>query len=260
MERPGIFITGAAAGIGRATAKLFASRGWFVGAYDMNAAGLAALAAELGSGNCITGKLDVTDASALADALEAFFQAAGRRLDVLFNCAGILSVGNFEDIPLARHHLIVDINLKGVLNGFHCALPYLKQTRGARVVSMASASAVFGSPAYASYSATKFAVRGLTEAMNIEWARHGITVMAVWPIFVNTAMVTEIEQPESLKKMGVHLQASDVANVIWRAAHRPRWLPRVHWFVGAQTWFLWMATRLMPVWMMRLTTRRVTGY
>lgn len=260
MERPGIFITGAAAGIGRATAKLFASRGWFVGAYDMNAAGLASLASEIGSANCVTGKLDVTDAAAFASALDGFFQAAGRRLDVLFNCAGILSVGHYEDIPLPRHHQIVDINLKGVLNGFHCALPYLKQTRGARVISMASASAVYGSPAYASYSATKFAVRGLTEAMNIEWARHGITVMDVWPIFVNTAMVTEIEQPESLKKMGVHLQATDVANVIWRAANRPRWLPRVHWFVGAQTWFLWMATRLMPVWLMRLTTRRVTGY
>ena len=260
MTRPGIFITGAAAGIGRATAKLFAMRGWFVGAYDMNVAGLESLAAEIGPANCVTGKLDVTDATALSAALNQFFQAAGRRLDVLFNCAGILSVGHYEDIPLSRHHQIVDINLKGVMNGFHCALPYLKQTRGARVISMASASAVYGSPAYASYSASKFAVRGFTEAMNIEWARHGITVMDVWPIFVNTAMVTEIEQPESLKKMGVHLQATDVAQVIWRAANRPRWLPRVHWFVGAQTWVLWMATRIIPVWLMRLTTKRITGY
>jgi NAD(P)-dependent dehydrogenase (short-subunit alcohol dehydrogenase family) len=260
MERPGIFITGAAAGIGRATAKLFASRGWFVGAYDMNVAGLESLAAEIGAGNCITGKLDVTDAAAFSAALGRCFEAAGRRLDVLFNCAGILSVGHFEDIPLSRHHQIVDINLKGVLNGFHCALPFLKQTRGARVISMASASAIYGSPAYASYSASKFAVRGLTEAMNIEWARHGITVMDVWPIFVNTAMVTEIEQPESLKKMGVHLQASDVASVIWRAAHRPHWLPRVHWFVGRETWFLWLATRLIPVWLMRVITKRITTY
>jgi NADP-dependent 3-hydroxy acid dehydrogenase YdfG len=260
MERPGIFITGAAAGIGRATATLFAARGWFVGGYDMNVAGLEALASSLGTGNCITERLDVTDPAALLAALNRFFQAAGRRLDVLFNCAGILSVGNFEEIPLPRHHQIVDINLKGVLNGMHCALPYLKQTRGARVISMASASAIYGSPAFASYSASKFAVRGLTEAMNIEWARHGITVMDVWPIFVNTAMITEIEQPESLKKMGVHLQATDVAQVIWRAAKRPRSLPRVHWFVGAQTWMLWLATRLIPVWVMRLTTRRISGY
>ena len=260
MERPGIFITGAAAGIGRATAKLFASRGWFIGAYDMNLAGLESLAAELGAGNCITGKLDVTDAAALSGAISGFFLAAGRRLDVLFNCAGILSVGDFEDIALPRHHQIVDINLKGVINGFHCALPYLKQTPGARVISMASASAIYGSPAYASYSATKFAVRGFTEALNIEWARHGITVMDVWPIFVNTAMVTDIEQPQSLKKMGVHLQATDVAQVIWRAANRSRFWPRVHWFVGRETWMLWLATRLMPVWLMRLTTKRITAY
>src|ERR1044071_8088586 len=203
MERPSIFITGAAAGIGRATAQRCASQGWFVGAYDMDAAGLDSLKSALGAGNYVTETLNVTDPVALSAALDRFFQAAGRRLDVMFNCAGILSVGNFEDIALPRHHAMVDVNLKGVINGFHCALPYLKQTRGARVISMASASAIYGSPAFASYSASKFAVRGLTEAMNIEWARHGITVMDVWPIFVNTAMVTEIiEQPESLKKMG----------------------------------------------------------
>src|ERR1700752_5091361 len=114
MERPSIFITGAAAGIGRATAQLFSSHGWFVGLYDMNPAGLTSLEAELGAGKCIAETLDVTDAGALAAALERFFQAAGRRLDVLFNCAGILSVGNFEDIPLPRQLQMVDINLKGV--------------------------------------------------------------------------------------------------------------------------------------------------
>ncbi len=260
MDRPAIFITGAAAGIGRATAQLFGSHGWFAGIYDMNAAGLASLKGELGAGNCTAETLDVTDAAALSSALNRFFHAAGRRLDVLFNCAGILSVGNFEDIPLARHHQLVDINLKGVINGFHCALPYLKQTPGARVISMASASAIYGSPAYASYSATKFAVRGLTEALNVEWSRHGILVMDVWPIFVNTAMVTAIEAPESLKRMGVHLQAADVAGVIYKAATRPRWRTRVHWLIGLQTWMLAIAARLMPTWLTRLTTKQVSGY
>jgi NAD(P)-dependent dehydrogenase (short-subunit alcohol dehydrogenase family) len=260
MERPSIFITGAAAGIGRATAQLFASRGWFLGLYDMNAAGLDSLKTELGAGRCVAGILDVTDPAAFAAALDGFFQAAGRRLDVMFNCAGILSVGHFEDIPLSRHHQMVDINLKGVINGFHGALPYLKQTRGARVVSMASASAIYGSPAYASYSASKFGVRGLTEALNVEWSRHGILVMDVWPIFVNTAMVTAIEAPESLKKMGVHLQAGDVADVIYKAATRPRWLTHVHWYVGFQTWVLAIATRLLPTWVSRLTSKTVSGY
>jgi NADP-dependent 3-hydroxy acid dehydrogenase YdfG len=260
MDRPGIFITGAAAGIGRATARMFASQGWLVGIYDMNVAGIEALRQELGAANCIAEKLDVTDAAALSAALERFVAASGKRLDVLFNCAGILSVGNFEDIALARHHAMVDVNLKGVLNGFHCALPYLKRTRGARVISMCSASAIYGSPAYASYSATKFAVRGLTEALNVEWARFGILVMDVLPIFVNTAMVTEIEAPESLKKMGLHLQPEDVARVIWKAAKRPQWLTHVHWYVGLQTWMLAIATRLLPTWVTRMTTRRVSGY
>src|ERR1043166_254867 len=102
MERPSIFITGAAAGIGRATAQLFASQGWFVGAYDMDAAGLDSLKSALGPGNCVAETLNVTDPVALAAALERFFQAAGRRIAVMFHCAGILSVRHFEAIRPAR--------------------------------------------------------------------------------------------------------------------------------------------------------------
>src|SRR5260221_8382523 len=124
MDRPSIFITGAAAGIGRVTAELFSSGGWFVGAYDMNAAELESLRSGLGAQNCLVETLDVADAAALSSALNRFFETAGGGLDVLFNCAGIVSVAHFEDIPLARHHQIVDVNLKGVLNGFSTALPY----------------------------------------------------------------------------------------------------------------------------------------
>ena len=259
MDRPSIFITGAAAGIGRATAELFSSRGWFVGAYDMNAAELESLRARLGVENCLAETLDVTDAAALSSALSRFFQTR-RRLDVLFNCAGIVSVAHFEDIPLQRHHQIVDINLKGVLNGFSAALPYLKQTRGARVISMCSASAIYGAPAFASYSATKFAVRGLTEALNIEWARHGIKVMDLMPLFVQTQMVTSVTTvPGSLARLGVRLQPQDIAKAVWRAAHW-KWWPRVHWYPGIQTWLMALLQKLSPAWLNRLSTKLVTGY
>ncbi len=65
-----------------------------------------------------------------------------------------------------RHALIVDINLKDVINGCHAALPRLRHTPDSRVINLASASAIYGTPGYASYSATKFAVRGLSEALN----------------------------------------------------------------------------------------------
>lgn len=261
MTRPAIFVTGAAAGIGRETAKLFAARGWFVGLYDVNAEALRALAGEIGAAQCHYAALDVTDAAQFADRLAAFFDAAGQRLDLLFNNAGIAASTDFEQIPLARHHAVVDVNVNGVINGCHAALPYLQQTPGARVINMASASALYGSPGFAVYSATKFAVRGLTEALNVEWARYDITVMAIWPLFVQTAMVEKFEQrPQSLDRLGLRLAPADVAQCVWRAAQRsPRW-PRVHWLVGWQTWLLYLSMRWSPAWLNRWTTRRVSGY
>lgn len=260
--RPSIFITGAAAGIGRATAERFSRAGWFVGLYDVNEAGVRDLAGQLEP--AVAGSLDVTDAGAYAIALEAFFSAAGGRLDLLFNNAGIVTIGDFEQVPLARHHAVVDVNFKGVINGCHLALPYLKRTPGARVISMCSASALYGSPPFTVYGASKFAVRGFTEALNVEWARHGITVMDVLPLFVDTPMVRGFESaPQSMERLGLRLQADDIARTVWQAAQWAdrRWSwPRVHWLPGLQTWALYLSAKFLPVWLNRWTTRLVTGY
>ena len=260
MSRPAIFVTGAAAGIGRATAELFASRGWFVGLYDIDETGVRALAASLAPGASVAGRLDVTDAAAFAGALAQFWQASGQRLDLLFNNAGIVAVDDFEKIPLARHHAIADVNFKGVINGCHAAAQYLKRTPDARVISMSSASAMYGTPAFASYSASKFAVKGFTEALDIEWARFGVTVMDVLPLFVDTPMTRQFEMhPKSMDTLGMHLNAADIANTVWRAAHW-RWWPRVHWYPSAQGRVLALANKLMPAWFTRWTTRLVSGY
>jgi NAD(P)-dependent dehydrogenase (short-subunit alcohol dehydrogenase family) len=155
-------------------------------------------------------------------------------LDVLLNNAGILASGALEDIPLARQHLLIDVNVKGVLNGCYLALPYLKQRKNSRVINLCSASALYGQPSLAVYSATKFAVRGLTEALDLEWASHGIRVMDVLPLFVQTDMVTNMNA-DSIKNMGVHLSASDVANTILQAARYQGRLAKVHWTVGKST-------------------------
>lgn len=261
--KPSIFITGAGAGIGAATARLFAARGWFVGLYDVNESAVLELSRELGP-SVVTGRLDVTDPARFKAVLSEFFEAAGNRLDVLFNNAGIAATDAFEDIDLQRHHAVVDVNLKGVVNGCYYALPYLKQTTGSRVISMCSASAIYGAPSFAVYSGTKFAVRGLTEALNVEWARHGVTVMDVMPLFVDTPMVRSFENPpKSMERMGLRLVADDIANTVWKAANWPtRWWawPRVHWLPGLQSKLLWLATKYLPVWLSRLTTRIITGY
>jgi NAD(P)-dependent dehydrogenase (short-subunit alcohol dehydrogenase family) len=125
---------------------------------------------------------------------------------------------------------------------------------------MSSASAMYGTPDFASYGATKFAVKGFTEAMNIEWARHRIKVMDILPLFVDTAMVRNFEMhPKSMDTLGMGLVADDVARTVWRAAHWRLW-PRAHWYPSAQGWFLALANKLMPAWFTRLTTKMVSGY
>jgi NAD(P)-dependent dehydrogenase (short-subunit alcohol dehydrogenase family) len=255
MSRPSIFITGAAAGIGRATALRFAREGWFVGLFDLDEAGVQALAAELGPEQAMAGVLNVAEADAWLPALATFFRQT-RRLDLLLNNAGILASGPFGEIPLSRQHLIVDVNFKGVLNGCHAALPFLRQTPGARVINMASASAIYGQPSLATYSATKFAVRGFTEALDLEWQAFGIRVMDIMPLFVSTHMVDGMNA-KSVKSLGVRLTAEDVAATIWEAAAYTGRTPRVHWTVGLQTRLFFTATGLSPAWVSRLLTRLI---
>lgn len=229
IDRQCVFITGAAAGIGRATARLFSQRGWFVGIADIDAPALAQLAQDLGA-STMRFRLDVTSADEWNAALGAFFEKTGR-LDLLVNNAGILISGPFESNALARHDALVDVNIKGVIRGCHCARPFLARTPGARVVNLSSSAAIYGQAALATYSATKFAVRGLTEALNIEWQDQGIRVMDVMPLFVQTGMVKDMDAA-SIRRLGVRLTPEDVANEIWKAAHYRGGLGKVHWPVG----------------------------
>ncbi|MCP5067953.1 MAG: SDR family oxidoreductase [bacterium] len=265
--KPCIFITGGGAGIGLATAKLFARNGWFVGIYDCDdasaAAALEALQREArdrstDSGPDIgcCGRIDVREPASIAAALEDFRARGTGKLDILFNNAGVLSVDPFEDVPLNQHHQHIDVNAKGVVNCCHLAFPMLRDTAGARVISMASASASFGVPDFATYSATKFFVRGLTEALNIEWARHDIQVSDIWPPFVSTPMVTNIERSTAIDKMGVELVAEDVAAVVWQAAHGKK----VHWPMTAKFKMLMWFIKFLPYAASRAMIANVTGY
>lgn len=253
MDRKTIFITGAASGIGRATAERFAGQGWFVGLYDIDEPALMFLHQQLGAEHSCYRRLDVTDTTSIAAAIEQFGQATKGRMDVLFNCAGVLTTGRFEEIEPAAHHRIIDVNFKGLLNCSLAAYKLLKATPDAAVVSMSSASAGYGTPEYASYSATKFAVRGLTEALNIEWAKHDIHVCDVMPPFVDTPMLEATRGTESAEKMGVHLTPADVANIVYKAAQGNR----IHWVVSWRYKLLYGLMRLLPSRLQRWAMRQV---
>lgn len=256
---PSIFITGAAAGIGRAVAERFTQQGWFVGIYDVDEVAVQALARQLGDRCCVARRLDVASPENWLEALPGFWQAAGR-LDLLFNNAGVAVGGLLEEADLTRHHRLIDINLKGVLNGCHAALPYLKRTPGARVVNMCSASALYGQPMLSTYSASKAAVRSLTEALDIEWRRHRIRVVDVLPLFVSTAMVVdEVSKMKTVQKLGVHLSADDVARAVWRLATTAPWRLPVHSAVGWQTRMFCLLAKLSPDAINRFVTARMAG-
>jgi NAD(P)-dependent dehydrogenase (short-subunit alcohol dehydrogenase family) len=224
-----IFITGAASGIGRETALLFGERGFKVGLFDLNQKGLEEVAAQVGAGRAVTGVLDVRDFAAYQQAVADFAAFSGGRMDVLFNCAGVMRMGPFADTSIEDHRLTLEINVIGVLHGIYASLGLLKATPGAHILSMGSASGIYGVPDLAIYSASKFFVRGLTEGLNLEFEKLGITVTDIMPLYVNTPMVqTQSYHAGSLKTFGARLTPRQIAEIAWKAAHGKK----VHWVPG----------------------------
>src|SRR5690606_31918875 len=162
-----IFVTGAGSGIGRATAKLFADRGWFVGLFDVNPTGLEETAAMLPEGQRISMTFDVRDRAGRPRAVDARGQATNRRMHVLFNNAGVGRGGPLDEMPPDEIDLPLAVNLKGVINGVNAAIVLLRETPGGRIINVASVAGVFGAPNMAVYCATKSGVRGLTAAPHI---------------------------------------------------------------------------------------------
>lgn len=241
-----ILITGAASGIGAATARLFHRRGWAVGLVDLSGDALAALADELGG--AWHRALDVTDVEAIQAALVDFCGQHDGQLRLLFNGAGILHCGRFAEIPLSEHTRAIQINVLGLLQFCHAAFPYLQNTANAQVINMGSASAQYGVPTMASYSASKFAVRGLTEALELEWREHGIRVGDLMPPFVATPMVANQQYvPPVMRRLGVRLNAEDIAEGAWQQAHGPA----VHRPISLQFKLMYWAGQLSPSWLNR---------
>ncbi|MFW6346994.1 MAG: SDR family oxidoreductase [Cyclonatronaceae bacterium] len=225
-----IFITGAASGIGRETARLFARKGWFVGLFDINEEGLRELAAELDPQACCLHRLDVTSQESYAKAVAHFSEHTGGKMDALFNCAGIMYMGPLEKVSLEQQLRTMRINVEGIIIGIYAALPLLKTTPGATILSMSSASAMYGVPDLAVYSASKFAVRGLTEALNIELEKYGIHTTDIMPLYVQTNMISSQQHKAgTLDIFGATLRPKDIAEVAFEATQKRRthWVPTI---------------------------------
>ncbi|WP_038344513.1 SDR family oxidoreductase [Acinetobacter sp. A47] len=246
-----VFISGAAQGIGAEIARLFYQQGYKVGIYDINEVQAQALASTLGK-HAKAGYLDVSHYQQWQIALQQFQHWAGE-LNILVNNAGILHSGAFENTDILAHHRTIDINIKGLLNGCHAALAHLQQASFARVINLSSASAIYGQADLASYSASKFAVRGLTEALDVEWQKYNIRVLDVMPLFVHTSMVNNMDAG-SIQHIGVSLSAADVARqVLHLARQKDHALLATHTPVGIKTKLMYQLSNLSPQFLNRIT-------
>ena len=218
-----VAITGAARGIGLATAKACAARGMKVAIGDLDEAE-AKRAAESVPG-AVGLPLDVTD----RESFEAFLDAADEQLgniDVLVNNAGIMQLGPFVDEDDVTAKRQVDINVHGVMYGMKIVLPRFQARNAGHLVNIASSAGKGGFPGGATYCGTKHFVVGLSEAVRAELRDTDIEVSCVMPGVVNTELASGLPSARGVK----NVEPEEVAAEIVSALEQPRfdvYVPRV---------------------------------
>jgi NAD(P)-dependent dehydrogenase (short-subunit alcohol dehydrogenase family) len=182
-------ITGAGSGIGRALAQLLAGRGCPVAIFDIDEAGLAETERSLSGRPVLARRLDVSDRDAqlqLAEEVRAWSPAP---LGAVFNNAGVTLSQTVESVSDEDFRWIVDINFWGVVHGTKAYLPWLIEQNAGAVVNTSSVFGIIAWPTQAAYNATKFAVRGFTEALRHELRGTGVRAVSVHPGGVATSIV-----------------------------------------------------------------------
>lgn len=251
VERRSIFITGGASGIGRAIARHFGERGWFVGIADVNVEGMEDTLGLIEGGFKYMHRLDVRDRAAWDEALAAFNTAAGSRIDVVVNNAGIGTGGSLSELDPEEIDRCLDINLKGVLYGAQAAYPFLKASApGSALINIASAAGIAGSAGMSVYCATKFGVRAVSESLDAEWAPDSIKVASICPSFIETPLLNGTGNRKSNEQIRERVKAAgleitpveEVAKAVWEAVHGDK----LDYFVGKTSKRMAFAKRWMP--------------
>ncbi|HUD34732.1 MAG TPA: SDR family oxidoreductase [Variovorax sp.] len=253
-----VVITGASSGIGRATALAFARRGHHIVLAARSQDTLQPIAdeCEAAGGRALVVPTDVTDAAAVR-ALANHAIAHFGRVDVWFNNVGVGAVGLFDETPIEAHRRVVESNLLGHMNGTHAILPHFRAEGRGTLVNMISLGGWVPSPYATAYSATKFGLRGFSEALRAELSgTPDIHVCEIYPTFVDTPGITHganytgrhIQPPPPL------LDPRRIASVVLSLAHRPQ--PKV--YVGAPAWPGIVAQALAPGWVGK-TMMWITG-
>ena len=185
-----VYVTGAASGLGRATAELFAREGAAVLAVDVNGDGVveAVEAIRAAGGQVLGAVVDVTDADSVAASVEHMVERLGG-LQILVNVAGIGRAARFEEIDESEWNRTLAVNLNGVFHTTQAALPHLLAQRGSNIVNVASIAGLRGHAYCSAYSASKAALISLTRSLALEFASRGLRANCVAPGGIMTQMI-----------------------------------------------------------------------
>jgi short-subunit dehydrogenase len=246
VESQVIMITGASSGIGAATARLFSQSGYRVVLAARSVDKLHELAEEIRStgGIALPVATDVTSMDEIGHLVQTTLNTYGK-IDILFNNAGIGRLDWLEKLePQSDIKAQLDVNLLGLIYMARAVLPHMIKQHQGHIINMGSAASLVAPPMYSIYAASKFGLRGFTEALRREAGIFGIKVSGIYPGGVNTGFAQDaiarrksgITTPSWLK-----LEAEDVAKSVYRLARHPRRMviiPRVLWFAYAINLFL----------------------
>lgn len=248
-------VTGAAGGIGRATALSLARRGCHVALADLDLAGLELAAAEARQHGVRASvhRLDVADRAGVA-ALPGLVREAHTRIDLLVNNAGVALGGTFEQVSEDDFDWLMQINFYGVVRMTRAFLPLLRQSDDARIVNVSSIYGIVSPPGQAAYSASKFAVRGFSNALRHELEGSTVGVSVVHPGGVSTAIARnarspanapagEVERGRKIAQKMLRLPPETAGEIIVRGIEKRE--ARI--LVGSDAKFVSVLERIAPV-------------
>ncbi|OBK81414.1 SDR family oxidoreductase [Mycobacterium sp. 1164985.4] len=214
-----IAITGAARGIGYATAKALLARGARVVIGDRDVSLQESAVAQLTKLGPVSGyPLDVTDRESFSTFLDKARTDGGGRIDVLINNAGVMPIGPFVDETEQSIRSTLEVNLYGVIAGCQLVLPDMIARRSGHIINIASLSGLIPVPGQVVYVGAKFGVVGLTAALADEVAPHNVDVSVIMPPFTNTELISGTKSGGAIKPV----EPEDIAAAIVKTLDKPK--------------------------------------
>ncbi len=243
-----VVVTGAASGIGRALAELLARQGARVTLADINPGQLQEItnAIKESGGTATAATLDVTDFQAVKQLVDAI-ASEHKRLDFLFNNAGIVVAGDARDFAYEDWRQVIDVNLYGVVNGVAAAYPLMVAQGSGHIVNTASLAGLIPACGALSYTTSKYAVVGLSHALRVEAADLGVRVSVVCPGIIDTAInsfdnAANLDKEKMLASLPKGMTPEKCARIILRGVERNKNTI----LVTGHAKILWFLQRISP--------------